>query len=100
MPLWLTALFGLAGSLVGGGIAREAPLGGRYPESVAPEVRPDEDCVSRGLDDVEPAGLAAPPRSRLPEPRRDREGDGPVQADDLELPSLADGALVDVACQD
>ena len=54
-----------------------------------------------GLEQVEPARFAPPPRTRLAEAGRGHDGrPGHRALHDLELAALADGALVDVAGDD
>ena len=56
------------------------PLGRQRPAAVAPRVRVDAQMRLVELVDVEAARLAAPVRARLPEPRRDRDGDAALAA--------------------
>src|SRR5262249_46777119 len=81
--------------------AREATLGGRCPVAAAPAVRADDDRLGVGLVDVQAAGLAEPPRARLPEARRGHEdGRSRPVPDGLEIVTLAHRRLVDVAAED
>ena len=77
------------------------PRGGEAPVLLSPDVGLYAQLAFVSHVDVEPAGLAATVRARLPEAGGDRD-DGAVQraGRDLELMPLRDGRLVDVAGED
>ena len=84
----------------GARLATEAALPGEAPGAVAPDVRLDREGVGRCLVDVQALGLAAAIRPRAAEPGGDRDRGSAEPGVDLEVVSLADGGLVDVAGED
>src|SRR4051812_12594623 len=80
---------------------RESPQGRQPPVLFAPDVGLDEELVLSRLVDVEAPRFAAPVGPRLSESGRDRNRRSTQAARcDLELVSLGDGGLVDVAGED
>src|SRR5580765_3087766 len=81
--------------------AGEGPQRSKPPVVVSPHIGVNADRVRVALVHVQATCLATPVRSRLPEPRCDRDDDAAhVARDHLELVPFADGTLVDVTGED